>query len=296
MIGETIQKPIAVRGSFGNRTDKSLRTAIDGMSDPQIAEWKLLGEALWSENNNFSEEAQGIGFEAGLWYVSSNGAKAIGIYSGGQRTGELAPTAKIWQQMQSTGYTDQHFGALAINDGWAFVPIQHPHGIWRTRLDGSQQSFYTPDITPDGNMFPWCAIHPVTGRLYTSSYDSPSFVRAYDAMTLKYTKEDDIRLQKISMFVDRVQGAVFSPRGRLILVRSGYNAVFSYSGLNGHCFGSRQLGDFGHSGSEVEAVVVTPWQINRVPTPVHILELDNDLVDPDDFHLHSYSVPKPAQI
>lgn len=145
-------------------------------------------------------------------------------------------------------------------------------------------------------MFPWCAIHPVTGRLYTSSYDSPSFVRAYERMTLNYLPQDDIPLQKATMLLDCVQGGTFTPRGRIILARCYDNAVFCYSGLNGHFFGSKELGDFGSFASEVEDVTVRPWQLNNVSTPVHILELDNDIEDTDDFYLHSYSVPDPNRL
>ena len=175
------------------------------------------------------------------------------------------------------------------------MPLQNPHGIWRIRLDGSEQAFRKPSATIDGNMFPWCAIHLVTGRLYTSSYDTPSFLRAYERMTLKYLPEDDIPLQKVSMSLDRVQGGTFSPRGRLILVRSDDNALFCYSGLSGHCFSAKKLGDFDSSSSEVEDVVVAPWQINNIPTPVHILELDND-AGTDDFYLHSYAVAAPDRL
>jgi hypothetical protein len=294
-IGETLQEPIAIRASFGRRTPRSLLTAMAGMADPQLASWTPIGQALWSENTEFTEEAQGIASDGQHWYLSTNGAKAIGIYSGGRRTGALKPSAQIWRQLIAGGDGNPHFGALDVHDGWVFVPIQKPHGIWRIRLDGSEQAFHKPSAMPDSNMFPWCAIHPVTGLLYTSSYDAPSFLHAYERMTLNHMPEDKIPLQKISMFLDRVQGAAFSPRGRLILVRSDYNAVFCYSGLNGHCFGAKKLGDFGSSFSEVEDVVVASWQINNVRTPVHILELDNDL-DTDDFYLHSYAVPVPDQL
>jgi hypothetical protein len=40
---------------------------------------------------------------------------------------------------------------------------------------------------------------------------------------------------------------------------------------------------------------VAPWQINNIPTPVHILELDND-AGTDDFYLHSYAVAAPDRL
>jgi hypothetical protein len=208
----------------------------------------------------------------------------------------LEPNWEIWEQFMTKGSGNPHFGALDVYDNWAFVPIQDPHGIWRIRLDGSEQHFHEPSAKPDGNMFPWCAIHPVTGRLYTSSYDSPSFLCAYERRTLDYLPQDDISLQKATIPLDRVQGAAFTPRGRIILVRCDDNAMFCYSGLNGYCFGSTTLGNFGSFASEVEDVAVGPWQLNSISTPVHILELDNDIDNTDDFYLHSYSVPDPARL
>src|SRR6185295_14331045 len=99
----------------------------------------------------------------------------------------------------------------------------------------------------------------------------------------------------------KVQGGTFTDRGRLLLVRAriegqGFNGVFCFSSLNGHCFGAKRTGDFNSWGSELEAVAVRDWQIDGTATPVHLLELDNDLTSQDDLYLHSFSIPHPSQL
>jgi hypothetical protein len=79
-------------------------------------------------------------------------------------------------------------------------------------------------------------------------------------------------------------------------VRSDFNAVFCFSSLNGHCFGARQLGDFGSGGSEVESVRLRSWKFAGIPAQVHILELDNDWPSKDDFYLHSFQLPYPERL
>jgi hypothetical protein len=60
--------------------------------------------------------------------------------------------------------------------------------------------------------------------------------------------------------------------------------------LNGHCFGALELEDY----AETEAVVVRTWHFAGTITPVHILELVNDIED--DCYLHSFAVPDSASL
>jgi len=327
-IGEPAKLPLGLWSSFGRRTPLSLRTAIDGMVDPGMGAWVEIGQALSIENTDDSEEAQGIASDGSRWFVSSNGSKRVTIHrdSDGQVVDTIAPTLDIIKLMWTAagspgtgpfnpvlegfnigpydavldvntfGQFNPHFGALCFFDGRLFVPTQWPFGIWRINLQTHAQA-WSHVVLPDNenNQFPWCAIHPVTGVLYTANYDTPQALRAYDRSNLARRPADDIRLGPAPLPLDHVQGGTFTPRGRVLLVRSDDNAVFCYSSLNGHCFGARTLGDFGSAGSEVEAVTVRNWQINGVPTPLHIAELDND-VSQDDFYLHSFNVPEPGRL
>jgi hypothetical protein len=140
-------------------------------------------------------------------------------------------------------------------------------------------------------MFPWCAIHPVTGVLYTSNYgEHPFELNAYDRDTVVYRKGDNIRLGSRPLDIDRIQGAAFTKHGRVILVRYDFGAVFCFSSLNGHCFGAKEIDDY----DEPEAVVLRTWHLEGATTHVHILELANDIED--DCYLHSYAIPDPARL
>lgn len=313
-IGEPAKYPLAIPSAFRGRMSSSLRKAVEGMTDPDVAQWHKIGVALYSENTELSEEAQGAATDGNLWYVCSNRLKGVVAFTdGAQRVEEFRPTLDIFKQMWKDAGSPQpspfepsgagmfsdwnpHFGAPGFFDGWIHVPIQGPRGVWRFRTDGSDQVWRkAEDPLPDDDLFPWCAVHPVTGLLYTSNYGTPSFLYAYDRETLERSSTDDIPIGSTSVYLDRVQGGVFTKRGRFILVRWDYNAVFCYSSLNGHCFGAKKLGDFDSDGSEVESVAVRSWQINGAPAQVHILELDNDLGG-DDFYLHSFQVPDPARL
>jgi len=81
-IGEPTlsHKPLHFRSSFGRRTPRSMRRALDGMTDPQVANWQYLGLTFKSENNSDSREAQGMTTDGTKWYLCSNGSKRIIVF------------------------------------------------------------------------------------------------------------------------------------------------------------------------------------------------------------------------
>ena len=175
------------------------------------------------------------------------------------------------------------------------MPVQGPRGVWRFRVDGTEQAWRKADELPDGDLFPWCGIHPVTGVLYTINYGAPKTLFAYDRQSLDRRPADDVALEPAPIHLDRVQGGVFTKRGRLILVRSDYNAVFCYSSLNGHCFGASGSATSDLTFPKSRASPSARGVSTALPRKVHILELDND-ASKDDFYLHSFQVPQPLQL
>lgn len=305
-VGEPNAFPLAIPSAFAGRMGPSLRNAMEGMTDPHVTSWKNVGTALKSENTSLSEEAQGAASDGSLWYVCSNAAKSVVAFSGNaERVTTFEPNDEVWDQLGGDGAlarvvisANVHFGAPGHFDGRIYVPTQSPHGVWSFRTNGTDQVWRrAPDPAADDNLFPWCAVHPFTGVLYTCSYDQPTQLYAYDRETLVRRPTADIPMASGGpISLDHVQGAVFTPHGRLILVRSDANAVFCYSSLNGHLFGAKSLGDFGSTSSEVESVAVRAWQFSGTPAQIHILELDNDWPDKDDFYLHSFQVPDPTTL
>ncbi|KAK6516024.1 hypothetical protein TWF281_004614 [Arthrobotrys megalospora] len=279
------------RTGFGNWA--SVGGLVGGMTDPEPSRWTEAGIAYWAENTNYSDEAQGITTDNNFWYLSTNteGNKSIRkIDDAGNLKGVLAPP---WKERV-------HVGAPGHYQGWLYVPLQHPYGVWKVRVDFAAQQ-WLPVNTTD-NRLPMAAVNPLNGRLYTSRFDIQNVPQptlyAYDRNTMVRRPEDDIILGSTPIALANIQGAVFTDRGRLLLVTSDAaahdyeNYLFVFSARTGYCFGVKKLGNFGSVGSETESVTVRPWHFGSAVAPVHVLELDND-IGTDDFYLHSYSVPFP---
>ncbi|MFN2495748.1 MAG: hypothetical protein ABR608_07560 [Pseudonocardiaceae bacterium] len=260
---------------------------VTGQSDPEVGRWRKVGVALTVENTDYSHEAQGVTTDGGAWYLVSNGSKVLRKMN--DRAGLIREVA-IPQ-----GRAGAHVGAPGYYDGWVYVPVQGPYGVWRATADLSRSEWF-PLAVGALDLFPWCAVNPLNGRLYTSDSNIAKrrtpVLFAYDRNTMERRPEDDIRLTPGPIPLESVQGGHFTPRGRVLLCGSGPNRVHCFSTLTGHCFGSQNLGDFGSFASEMESVTVRPWQFGDTPAPVHLLELDNDWPT-DDCYLHSYWVPQP---
>jgi hypothetical protein len=300
-IGAPVNFPFHVRGDFGRRTPHSLLTAIAGMTDAHVSSWSYLGIALARENTDTSANAQGATTDGTVWYVVSNTADGlapvIGVYDNKHQTvKKLHPTSAIESKLIAAGDGTPHFGAPCFRNNHLHVPIQSPQALWRLAPDGSNQTvILLAGKDQVSGAMSWCDIHPVTNLLYTSKYD----ILQNDWPTLfAYKWQDmtrvtaDIRLQKGSMYLDRVQGGVFTDRGRVILSRTDPNRIHCYSALNGHYFGGRELSEID---SEGEGVTIRAWNFGSSQATVHVLEQDID-AGPSDFYLHSYSVPDPGRL
>jgi hypothetical protein len=263
---------------------------VCGMSDPAVADWYKVGVAFSSENTDHSQKAQGVTTDGAAWFLSSNGSKTIRKYGPG--------ATLLGQIAVPQGKQGGHVGAPGCFGGWIYVPIQWPHGVWKATTDLASEQWLPAD-TRD-NRFSWCDVNPLNGRLYTSMFDISSgqkaILFAYDRDTLARRPEDDIVLGPTSLYLDHIQGGVFTVRGRVILSRSDPNAIFCFSALTGHCFGALHLGNFGSTDSEVEGVTVRAWQFGGTQAQVHVLELDNDWSSKSDSYLHSFHVPDPERL
>jgi len=275
-------------GDEGFRGWWNIGSLVTGQTDPAVKQWTKVGTAYRSANSAHSEEAQGITTDNSVWFLASNGSKTLRKISNDARL--------IGDVVIPQGAKGAHVGAPGYFDGWIYVPVQRPYGVWKTTADLSRAEWWP--VIVEGDQFPWCAVNPLNGRLYTSLSNATGMplLFAYDRNTLQRRPEDDIRLQLGPIPLASVQGGHFTPRGRVLLCGSYPNRLFCYSSLTGYCFGAQQLGDYGSTGSEVESVTVRPWEFRGIQAPVHILELDNDWPSRDDCYLHSYSVPEPHRL
>jgi hypothetical protein len=269
----------------------TIGSLVTGMTDPEVSRWRRAGTAYSLTNSLFSEESQGVASDGSAWFLVSNKMKSIRKVSD---AGSVLREVKI-----TAAGLGGHVGAPSYYGGWIYVPLQHPWGVWRIRTDltGAQ---WIPLPVPERSGMSWCGVNPLNGRLYTSEFDiwnnARVPIRAYDRDTLVRHPQDDMLLGSTPKHLDRIQGGVFTAKGRLILTRSDPNRVFCFSSVTGHCFGALDLGDFGSTGSEVEGVGIRTWKFGNTVAPVHIMELDNDGTTRDDLYVHSFSVPQPDRL
>jgi hypothetical protein len=283
-IGEPKTVPFSLRESFNKRTPSSLKTTMLGMTNPQVNDWQFIGENGKIEDSKYSEEAQGCTNDGTYWYLCSNHTKSVLRWSDKL---EIIPSGDVPRFSP-----DCHYGAPRYYDGWIYVPLQDPRGIWKFATDLSSQYWVAATELPDGDLFAWCAVYPVNGLLYTCNFTNPSHLRAYDRDSLARYPNDDIPL---GYNINHIQGGLFTPFGRVILVSGDsdeYNNIFCFSAFNGHCFGAKALGDYGSTSSEVESVTYAPSSVGGQLASIHVMELDND-ADCDDVYLWAYSVPNP---
>jgi len=80
-----------------------------------------------------------------------------------------------------------------------------------------------PDDIDNLDSFPWCAVNPLNGRLYTGDYPGTrklfAFDKDFDGGSLVRHEEDDITLSAPDREFLDIQGAVFTPGGKVLLVR-----------------------------------------------------------------------------
>jgi hypothetical protein len=108
-IGEPAHVPFGFRAAFSNRTPKSVRVAIEGMSDPDVAGWNEVGVALAVKGTDDSEEAKGVATDGVRWFVSSNGIKRVVVYEDSRQVAAFSPTQETLDKMwKDAGQPDRH--------------------------------------------------------------------------------------------------------------------------------------------------------------------------------------------
>lgn len=323
---------------YGNN---NIRT---GMSDPRVGEWSHVGQH--EEASGMSRECTMMTTDGRYWFLASNFlppdsmdiidtvgtwlAEAFGGSSGDTfNQHELLLVYNV--DFSEYGYASispvgtSHLGAGQTFEGYLYLPQQHPYGVikiyyndqpgfsgWhgkRILLEGSESAQWGAQyFASQRDIFPWVAVNPLNGRLYTSSYkphvhDVPTLL-AYDKDTLVRCVEDDITLEYLPT---DIQAGAFTPHGKLVLV-SGHdysgnpfggepynNWIDCFSAVTGKALGSI---DFmqraeAHTGAELEGVTVCPLIVKGQRVDLHVLELDNALMNTDDAYIHYYAVPEP---
>jgi hypothetical protein len=276
-----------------------LRDIMRAMRSPKPSEWTITNEGQFF-NHDWTEECQGVAHDDTYWYISSN-------HEGKQRVYRFSLANNIEGYVKLAGNGSNHVGDIDYYQGRIYCAMENPvkiviidtppfdvNGWWPAELVGASGGGAPPQTS-----CPWCAVNPWNGLLYSSNngdnapgedtlrayrFDSPSghFIHVPSA---------DIVLQEK---LRRIQGAVFSKNGHVLLASNHSNDIRCYSVLNGYYLGRApiQKDDSWNVGEEIEGLTI--WEgisYESVPTHVHVVLLDNDSPDDDDVYFKHYRVP-----
>lgn len=231
---------------------------VTGMEDPQVGDWKYVGDTWWLRGSDWSNEAQGMTTDGTNWYLSTNGTRGVVRFSGdfGPLPGtasRVAPAYDYYIPARIPGATNTvavpvhgtyHLGAADCFAGWLYVPLQDHDGndglgVWAVSTDFSLNNVYWPNFVYAGTFsgpygFPSSVaclvpVESTTGAHFALCAVNPLNGRLYSATRdarrfVAFDKETVTARPEddIGLAVPSVyagaQGAVFTRGGRLIVV------------------------------------------------------------------------------
>jgi hypothetical protein len=273
-----------------------LRDIMKAMLSPEPAQWTKPNEGQFF-NHDWTEECQGVTHDDSFWYLSSN-------HDGKQRVYRFSLANDVVSHVKLAGNGSNHLGDIDWSGGRIFCAMEGPVKI--VVIDTPPFTGWWPAALvdesggdPPQSSCPWCAINPWNGLLYSSNNgdDAPGEDRLhayrFDAPTGRFmhVPAADIVLQEK---VRRIQGAVFSKNGHVLLASNHSNDIRCYSVLNGCYLGRATIQKDGSWNVAEEVEGLTIWEgisYEGVATHVHVILLDNDAPDDDDVYFKHYRVP-----
>jgi hypothetical protein len=273
---------------------QSLGAAVNAMNPPLIENWTSLPVDNFN-NQDWTENCQGIVTDGNFWYVVSNNKSTRAIYKFSLDFDFIDDEPFDEDQFGA----DQHIGHPALWNGKLYVPVEPPDVDDNARVWVLDTDLLSLDIFelgqndyrhPPGKM-PWCAINPWNSLLYSSVSGNVDLVSAYDPNhSFSFSNKDSIHIE--GEIIHAVQGGCFSNNGHLYLTSDDSVDIRGYSALNGKFLGSFPL-DYGE-GDEIEGLCIG-HTINSagVSSFVHVLILDNEGTE-DDVFINHFSVPDPS--
>ena len=266
----------------------SLRTILRSLAWPRLEEW-VKHEKEYA-NKVWTEECQGVAVTGGDWYFTSNNDDAPGVHRVSLPDGKR----RSWKRIPRA--TAGHVGALDVYDGLLYVALEEPPRV----------AIFDRALTPRGGFpvdpptgdLPWCAVCPWNGLLYTSGFDAPSHLLAFDRFSGARRLTDDIPLP---VRVNRVQGGCFSLNGKVYLSsddKGGQPGIYVFSLANGRLCGRVPVA-VNHSklaAEEIEGVALGTASPFQTTTHIHLVLLNNDWPDKDNVYFKSWEVPDPTVV
>jgi hypothetical protein len=261
----------------------------------------------------WTNNIQGVAHDHDHWYFAQADEQIWRIPVGRNLAatvadGELAG-APIPSSLRFLGY--DHFGDLDCFDGHLYVALEAndsdvPQPPRVCAFDARTLEFVGSAVLAGQGNAPWCAVHPTTGDLYSSTFDT-STLQVYrrgllgtsqGAVTgLELTHVGEFALFRPNgspMHLARVQGGAFSRAGHLYLTSDvdglGVVGIDMVCGRTAFTYPKSDL----PAGAEMEGVTVWDLDDNRAPSisgQVHVVWLDDD-VSADDLYLSHFRVPQ----
>jgi hypothetical protein len=301
LAGVGIDGAFSFRGDLHSPRPNSIRALLDACTSPRCGEWRAVNLSF-AENTSYSEEGQGVTMGDGMWFIVSN--------ANDDREG-LYRLSSDWSSSLITRApydTSTHLGAPCATGGWVYVPTQHPDGVWKVSTDLTQSVVLKAEDSPDPDMFSWCSINPWSGLLYTSAFEHPDRLVAYDASAMSNgvlpRAEPDIPITHGFPATEKVQGAAFTRNFRILMLRDVPNSdgVQCHSTLTGVLQDRYPLDaridetQVFSNPNELEGIFVQTLTTGGQVAHVHVLELDNDDVNADDIYVWHLAVPDPQRL
>ena len=261
--------------------------------DPGMGAWSLVDDQE-IDNQEWTEECQGLASNGSSWFVASNNSDFKGVHR--LSLGLDAESGKI----QLPAGAADHVGAPCIEPtaGLIYVPLEGPVGIWIVN-----QQLQTVAVVPapqissaQGGHMSWCAVNPWDGFLYSSTFDGVDRIHAYDPAT---SFEHVRTLILTGPPLGNVQGGCFSSNGHLYLTSDTSGRVYGFDIMSGESLGSIAVpySPGGLDGEELEGIAIAHLvDANGAKSLVHVMVLDNDITNEDDVFMKHYGLPHPENV
>jgi hypothetical protein len=244
-----------------------------------------------------THKMQGVAHDASHWYMTNRwnlfkvpAGLDLGV------PGSWAARARIPGPLR--GY--DHLGDLDYHDGRLYVPVEGlapAIAVFDTDLN-----YLSHALLPEAADAPWCAISPLDGHLYASSFRTSEvgkYRMAWIGSRLVLTRVGSVPLRDDAgrpLRLRRVQGGAFSATGKLYLVSDVTGEGIKVFDLESGRLQAAIRVDFAHD-EELEGIDI--WDVDGAQVPgidgqVHLQMIDHDWWSGDDFFFKHYRVAEPA--
>jgi hypothetical protein len=284
------------------------------MTPVRLQPFLFINDYPKNRNNGWHTNVQGVTHDDAYWYVTQR-----------YRLWKFPVThdlnASVDGGEPGVSYVDledlgleryDHFGDLDHYQGRLYVPLEDVsddeavpaiavfdsrdlrfRGYWRLSRQGPTKQA------------PWCAINPIDGLLYTSSFEINShrgYLKVYrprlDSGFSHFPFVEEVRVRGPRggrIVVSRVQGGVFSPKGNLYLVSDTETTggILGFDGTTWWRIVHTPIAYDRGTGEELEGITI--WNLDGGPAPkirgqVHVLMVDEDKLSSDDLYFKHFRV------